>query len=60
MRSIVRECLQEADVRWISSQEPDINANYYKKGCMEVEQASDDRDDQVCKKEVVCPGLVWR
>lgn len=47
VRSIVRECLQEADVRWISSQEPDINANYYEEGYKEVEQALDDSDNQV-------------
>lgn len=28
MRSIVRECLQEADVKWTSSYEPDINGNH--------------------------------
>ena len=47
VRSIVRECLQEADVQFISSQEPDINANYHDNGYKELEQASDDRNDQV-------------
>ena len=28
MRSIVQECLQEADVKWTSSYEPDINGNH--------------------------------
>ena len=28
MRSIVRECLQEADVKWTSSPEPDMNGNH--------------------------------
>lgn len=28
VRSIVRECLQEADVKWTSSYEPDINGNH--------------------------------
>jgi len=46
VRSIVRECLQEADVQWISSQESDINGNYYEKGYKEDEQALDERDDQ--------------
>lgn len=52
MRSIVRECLQEADVQWISSQESDINGNYYEKGYKEAEQASDEWDDQVYKEKV--------
>lgn len=48
VRSIVRECLQEADVQWISSQESDINGNYYHgKGYEKDEQASDKQDDQV-------------
>ena len=52
VRSIVRECLQEADVQWISSQESDINGNYYEKGYNEDEQSSDERDDQVYKEKV--------
>ena len=28
VRSIVQECLQEADVKWTSSYEPDINGNH--------------------------------
>ena len=28
VRSIVRECLQEADVKWTSSYEPDVNGNH--------------------------------
>lgn len=52
MRSIVRECLQEADVEWISSQKSNINGNYYEKGCKEDEQALDDRDDRVCEEMV--------
>ena len=28
VRSIVRECLQEADVKWTSSPEPDMNGNH--------------------------------
>lgn len=52
MRSIVRECLQEADVEWISSQKSYINGNYYEKGCKEDEQALDDRDDRVCEEMV--------
>lgn len=52
VRSIVRECLQEADVQWISSQESDINGNYYEKGYKEDEQALDERDDQVIKEIV--------
>ena len=28
VRSIVRECLQEADVKWTSSYELDINGNH--------------------------------
>lgn len=52
VRSIVRECLQEADVEWISSQKSYINGNYYEKGCKEDEQALDDRDDQVCEEMV--------
>lgn len=52
MRSIVRECLQEADVEWISSQKSYINGSYYEKGCKEDEQALNDRDDQVCEEMV--------
>lgn len=52
VRSIVRECLQEADVEWISSQKSNINGNYYEKGCKEDEQALDDRDDRVCEEMV--------
>ena len=58
VRSIVRECLQEADVEWISSQERDINGNHYEKGYMENEQALDERDDQVCKQIVTQDS--WR
>ena len=47
VRSIVRECLQEADVKWISSHEPDINGNYGKTGFKDVEQPLDEYDDQV-------------
>ena len=56
VRSIVRECLQEADVQWISSQESDINGNYYGKGYEEDEQASDKQDDQVYEDKVTQPN----
>ena len=49
----MRECLQEADVEWISSQQSDINGSQYKKGYKEDEQALDERDDQVFIKEIV-------
>ena len=60
VRSIVRECLQEADVQFISSQEPDINANYYEKGYTEAEQASDDRNDQVPYYMNFCDTFILR
>ena len=52
VRSIVRECLQEADVQWISSQECDINGSYYEEGYKEDEQTLYERDDQVFKEIV--------
>ena len=53
MRSIVRECLQEADVQWISSQE---SGNYYGKGYEEDDQALDKQDDQVYEDKVTQPN----
>ena len=52
VRSIVRECLQEADVQWISSQESDINGSYYEEGCKEDEQTLYEQDDQVFQEIV--------
>ena len=50
MRSIVRECLQEADVQWISSHRSDINGNYCEKGDEEDEHALDEWNDQVLRR----------
>ena len=48
VRSIVRECLQEADVQWTTSQEADANNNnYYSEGFHEDEQFLDERDNLV-------------
>ena len=52
VRSIVRECLEEADVEWISSKEVDINGARYEKGYKEDEQAVVEGNDQVCKEIV--------
>ena len=47
VRSIVRECLQEADVQWTMSQETDPNNNYYSEGFRENERFLDERDNLV-------------
>ena len=48
VRSIVRECLQEADVQWTTSREADANNNsYYSEGFHEDEQFLDERDNLV-------------
>ena len=47
MRSIVRECLQEADVQWTSPQEADVNNNRMLEEFNEVDQFLDERDNLV-------------
>lgn len=49
VRSIVRECLQEADVNWTSSYQPDINDNhmYDTTGIDDVEQPLEENADNL-------------
>jgi len=47
VRSIVRECLQEADVQWTSSHEADVNNNYDDEESHEDEKFLDEQDSLV-------------